>query len=143
MNNILTKYLSMALDFLFLKQPTRSSLGLAFGMASRILIKILSIWVIVLQSVLANIDYFEFGLLGFCLAHIPTVRDYYSGKTNYLSENEEKAFSMINGLKITDFEKQKLYFKVVEKVLEKVELKPELEEEIRTTFYTGSTPTPN
>jgi hypothetical protein len=133
--NSFTKYLSLTLDFLFLRHPTRTSLGFLFGVTSRTILKILAIWIIAIQTILAtSISVWEFGLLGICIAHFPTVKEYFSGKTNYLSENEEKAFAMIRNLNIPDYQKQNMYLKVVEKVLERVELKPEFQEEIKKHF---------
>jgi hypothetical protein len=131
MDNTVTKYLSLAIDILFLRQPTRTSLGLIFGMALRPIIKLLAIWAIVFEAVVTRLSFLEFGLLGLCLAHIPTAWSQFFGKKNYLSENEEKAFAMIRDLKLTEMEKQQLYLRVVEKVLEKTELKPEIENEIK------------
>jgi hypothetical protein len=127
----LTKYLKLAVDVLFLKQPTRSSLGLILGLSTRTVLKMIAAWSAIARTILdANISVWEYGLLGIALAHIPTAVGYFFYKPNYLSENEEKAFSMIRSLNIPDFQKQTMYLKIVEKVLERVDLKPELQNEI-------------
>ena len=129
--NTLTKSITFAIETLFLRQPMRTSLGFVFGMGTRIITKILSIWVVALDAILVKVNLWEFGLLGICFAHISTIRNYYSGHVNYLSESEEKAFAMIRELKLPEHQKQLLYLKVVEKVLERVELKPEIKNEQR------------
>ncbi len=131
MNN-LTKYLTFGVDFLFLKHPTRTSLGFILGVAFKPALKFLAVFIASLQAVLlASISVWEYGLIGLALFHIPTAVSLLMGKTRYLSENEEKAFKMIRELNIPDFEKQVMYLKIVEKVLERVELKPEIQNEIK------------
>lgn len=130
MNNIITNNISLALDLLFLKHPTRTSFGLILGLATRVIFKVLSIWMPMLAVIVNTLNYWEFTILGIFIAHIATARDAIFGRCNHLSENEEKAFAMIRELKISDFYKQNMYLKVVEKVLEKVELNPEIQEEI-------------
>lgn len=127
----LTRYLKLAVDILFLKQPTRSSLGFIFGLSTHTVLKMIAAWSVIAQTILnAGISIWEYGLLGIALVHIPTAIGYFFFKPNYLSENEEKAFFMIRSLNIPDFQKQTMYLKIVEKVLERVDLKPELQNEI-------------
>lgn len=130
MNNIITKNFSLALDILFLKHPTRTSFGFIFGLATRVTLKVLSIWLTIFAVIVGTLNYWEFVILGITVAHIPTIKDAVTGKGNYFSEYEEKAFAMIKELKIPEHQKQNMYLKVVEKVLEKVELNPEIQEEI-------------
>lgn len=125
-----TKYLTLAVDILFLKQPMRTSLGLFLGLATKSILKILAIWISVAQAILsANLAEWEYGLLGILLVHIPTAGHYLFAKVGYLSESEERAFSMIRELKLPEYQKQQMYLKVVEKVLDRVELKTEAEKE--------------
>ena len=129
--NRLTRYISLALDILFLKQPTRTSVGLILGLSSRTLFKFLSIWIIAFQAILSiGVSIWEFGLLGIFIVHIPTLIDVLSGKY-LLTENEEKALAMIKEMKISDYDKQALYLDLVKKTLEKVNLNQEVQDELR------------
>jgi hypothetical protein len=128
MNNF-TQYIGISTDILFLRHPMRTSFGLLFGIVLRIIIELLTIWVITLEVILLRISYWEFGLLGIFLAHLTTAKDYFVGKTNYLSEEEEKLFTMIRESKATELEKQRWYSKVIEKAIDRAEFRPELRAE--------------
>src|SRR5688572_17554051 len=98
MNN-LTKYLTLAIDFLFIKQPARTSLGVIFGAASKYIITILAVWITAFQALLAaKISIWGYMLLGLAFFHLPTAIRVLAGKHNYLSEDEERALAMIREL---------------------------------------------
>lgn len=129
--NQFTKYLTFSIDFLFLKQPARTSIGFIFGVSINILFKMFAAWSSIIQTILdAKIPFWQYGLLGIVFFHIPSMIGLLFNRYNHLSEAEEKALAMIKALNIPDFQKQEMFLRIVEKVLERVELKPELRSEI-------------
>lgn len=122
--NAFPRYLMLALDFIFLKQPTRTGLGFIFGLATRSILKIVAVWITGIQTILFVMSNWDFGLLGIVIFHIPTVKDLLWGRHNLLTENEEKALTLIDTSNLTDFQKQEMRLKLVEKVLERADLMP-------------------
>lgn len=133
--NLLTRHINTAVNILFLGHPIRTALGFVLGVAFRLLLKVVSLWIDSPQMVgLSSIPEWSWGLLGVLILHIPTIRFYLFNKVSYLSENEEKAFAMIRDLKLPETHKQLLYLQLVEKVLERVEIKPDLTRETKNRF---------
>jgi hypothetical protein len=120
--NSFTKFLTTAVDFLFIKQPTRTSLGIVFGAATKYLISFLAVWFKVFQDILsANVSIWGYMLLGLAFVHLSTAVSLVRGERKYLSEDEEKAMSMIREFKAPDSEKQAMYRRLIDNVLAKVE----------------------
>lgn len=130
-----SQWVSTALNFLFIRHPARTALGIFFGTALSTLAKLFSP-ALKHQKIIdpAAVSSLEMLLLGVFLAHLTTVMELFTKRT-YLSENEEKALEMIRIAKergqITDWEAKNLYVKLCENVLANAELKQSTKDEIR------------
>ena len=132
-----THIINTAISFIFIKHPTRTSLGIVVGIILHTFTKIFSPVLGQLSIInLSMINPWEIMVVGVFLLHIKTIYELLRNKTS-LSENEEKAFDLIRIAKqegkITDLEAKNLYLNLCERVLANVELKQGTKEGIDTS----------
>jgi hypothetical protein len=126
-----TKVLSKAIDIIFVKYPTRTSLGVILGGFCDFLVQFFS-------PTLKSITYFNFAgsprwgwwLLGILLLHIPTIISSFRRK---LVGNDaiDQLLELIERGDFTKTEKRRQYRKLIEKVSNNVALNQETQREIK------------
>src|SRR5687767_3420064 len=107
-----SQLINTSVNFIFIKHPTRTSLGIVLGIVINILTKLFSP-ILNRQSAinLSTIEPWEFIIFGVFLLHLRTFYELITKKIS-LSENEEKAFELIRTAKargqITEWEAKDL-----------------------------------
>lgn len=111
--DVITLFIKRAIDFLILKYPYRTSLGVVIGLALKGLSTIFADYFINIGWINFNlIDMWIFIVLGLCISHFPNIKR----EINTMSIHDEKIEEIISLIEkgcITKEEKREYYARLI------------------------------
>lgn len=136
--NKITQILLLAIRFLFVGNPIRTSLGIILGLVLYILISIFQPGIKQLLSSYVNVntlEVWECMLLGLFLIYVPTIISFIgSPKKEVLNEDLETVLRLIrlavDEADLSEKQKRKLYLRLCEKAVEEVSFSKNIQAEI-------------
>ncbi|MGB5684380.1 MAG: hypothetical protein WBM35_01110 [Candidatus Electrothrix sp.] len=128
-----TKILDRTIDIIFVKYPTRTSLGIALGGFFDFLIQLFAPTLRAIEFIeLTNSPRWGWWLLGTLVMHAPTIIS--SFRQELIGDDKiDQALELIERGNFTKAEKRKQYQYLIEQVASNVALKPELKKELKET----------
>ncbi|MDJ0660657.1 MAG: hypothetical protein QNJ42_14395 [Crocosphaera sp.] len=131
-----TRIIRIALKFIFVREPARTSLGVLIGVLLQAIIILLNPLLSQYNIVdFASLSIFQYIIFGIILVYFPLIISFtFSKKSQINDESVEMLLRTIDRIKedgkLTDEQVQYLYLKVIEKVVEKTQLKQEIQKEL-------------
>ncbi len=136
-SDIGTRIIRISLNFIFVREPARTSLGVFMGVLLQAIITLLNPLLSQYNNIVdfASLSIFQYTIFGIILVYLPLIISFiFSEKTQINDESVEMLLRTIDRIKedgkLTDEQVQPLYLKVIEKVVEKTQLKQDVQKEL-------------
>ncbi len=137
LTDIATRIIRISLNFIFVREPTRTSIGVLMGVLLQAIVILFNPLLSQYNNIVdfASLSIFQYTIFGIILVYLPLIISFvFSDKTQINDESVEMLLRKIDRIKedgkLTDEQVQHLYLKVVEKVVENTQLKQDVQKEL-------------